>query len=142
MKLPWGMFGENFTTAGLFEAELNIGDTFRIGAAEVMVTEPRMPCYKLGIKFGRTDIIKRFLLSERTGFYLAVLQEGQVSAGDQFELIEKNKRSVKVSDITRLYTRDKHNTELLRRAIAVEALPEGWRSYFQERLAKLTGSLN
>src|SRR5258705_88942 len=142
MKLPWGMFGENFTTAGLLEAELNIGDTFRIGAAEVMVTEPRMPCYKLGIKFGRTDIIKRFLLSERTGFYLAVLQEGQVSAGDQFELIEKNKRSVKVSDITRLYTRDKHNTELLRRAIAVEALPEGWRSYFQERLAKLTGSLN
>jgi len=98
--------------------------------------------YKLGIKFGRTDIIKRFLLSERTGFYLAVLQEGQVSAGDQFELIEKNRRSVKVSDITRLYTRDKHNTELLRRAIAVEELPEGWRSYFQERLAKLTGSLN
>jgi len=142
MKLPWGMFGENFTSAGLFEAELNIGDTFRIGAAEVMVTEPRMPCYKLGIKFGRTDIIKRFLLSERTGFYLAVLQEGQVSAGDQFELIEKNKRSVKVSDITRLYTRDKHNPELLSRAIAVEALPEGWRSYFQERLAKLTGSLN
>ena len=142
MHLPWGMFGENFTTAGLFEAELNIGDKFRIGAAEVMVTEPRMPCYKLGIKFGRTDIIKKFLLSELTGFYFAVLQEGQVSAGDQFELIEKNKRSVKVSDITRLYTRDKHNTDLLRRAIGVEALPEGWRSYFQERLEKLTRSSN
>jgi MOSC domain-containing protein YiiM len=142
MHLPWGMFGENFTTAGLFEAELNIGDKFRIGAAEVMVTEPRMPCYKLGIKFGRTDIIKKFLLSELTGFYFAVLQEGQLSAGDQFDLIEKNKRSVKVSDITRLYTRDKHNTELLRRAIGVEALPEGWRSYFQERLEKLTGSSN
>src|SRR6266478_5711693 len=134
MKLPWGMFGENFTTEGLHEDDLNIGDRFRIGSAVVMVTEPRMPCYKLGIRFGRTDIIKKFLVSERTGFYLAVLQEGEVGAGDRFELIEKNEPSVMVSDITRLYTREKHNTELLRRAIKVAALPEGWRGYFQEHL--------
>jgi MOSC domain-containing protein YiiM len=82
MKLPWGMFGENFTTAGLFESELNIGDKFRVGSAMVMVTEPRMPCYKLGIRFGRAEIVKRFLASERTGFYFAVLQEGKVGVGD------------------------------------------------------------
>jgi MOSC domain-containing protein YiiM len=139
MKLPWGMFGENFTSAGLFESELSIGDKFRVGSAVVMVTEPRMPCYKLGIKFGRSDIVKRFLASERTGFYFAVLQEGEVSAGDPIELIKKSDRSVRVSDITQLYTREKHNVGLLRRAIDVEALPDSWKSYFQHRLEKLTG---
>jgi len=139
MKLPWGMFGENFTTAGLFESELNIGDKFRVGSAVVMVTEPRMPCYKLGIKFGRPDIVKRFLASERTGFYFAVLQEGEVGVGDPIELIEESKRNVRVSEITQLYTREKHNVELLRRAIEVEALPESWKSYFQHRLEKVIG---
>jgi MOSC domain-containing protein YiiM len=138
MELPWGMFGENFTTSGMQEAEINIGDKFRVGSAVVMVTEPRMPCYKLGIKFGRTDIIKRFLVSGRTGFYFAVLQQGEVGAGDPIELIETNKHSVRVSDITRLYASDKHNVSLLRRAIAVEALPESWRGYFRNQLQKLT----
>ena len=138
LDLRWGMFGENFTTEGLEEDELNVGDEFRVGGALVMVTEPRMPCYKLGIRFGRPDIIRRFLVSERTGFYLAVLQEGEVGAGDAFELIKKNEPSVRVSDITRLYTREKQNRELLARAINVEALPEGWRSYFQAHLEKLT----
>jgi MOSC domain-containing protein YiiM len=141
IELPWGMFGENFTSAGLFESELNIGDRFRVGSAVVMVTEPRMPCYKLALKFGRPDIVKRFLASERTGFYFAVLEEGEVGVSDQIELIEGSKRSVRVSDITQLYTREKHNTGLLRRAIEVDALPESWRSYFQHRLAKLTGAL-
>src|SRR5436309_1839213 len=138
MNLPWGMFGENFTTTGLCETEINIGDTFRIGAAEVMVTEPRMPCYKLGIRFGRTDIIKRFLQSERSGFYLAVLKEGEVGAGDEFEPFARDTHDVRVSDVTRLYTSEKRNVALLRRAIAVEALPEGWRDYFRDRLDKLT----
>ena len=140
MKLPWGMFGENFTSAGLFESELNIGDKFRVGSAAVMVTEPRMPCYKLAIRFGRADIIKRFLASGRTGFYLAVRQEGEVGAGDSIDLIEKSKDSLRVSDITALYTHEKHNVGLLRRAMEVEALPESWKDYFQHRLEKLTGS--
>jgi len=138
MKLPWGMFGENFTTAGLFESEINVGDKFRVGSATVMATEPRMPCYKLGIRFGRPDIVKRFLASERTGFYFAVLQEGEVRAGEPIELTEKSKDSLKVSDITALYTREKHNVGLLRRAIEVEALPESWRGYFRNRLEKIT----
>lgn len=136
MELPWGMFGENLTTTGLVETEVNIGDRFRIGAAEVMVTQPRLPCYKLGIRFGRSDIIKRFLVSERTGFYVSVLQEGDIAAGDDFELISRDDNAVRVVDITRLYSRDKHNADLLRRAIAVEALPESWRDYFRKRLAK------
>ena len=139
MKLPWGMFGENFTTEGLFESELNIGDKFRVGSAVVMVTEPRMPCYKLGIKFGRSDIVKRFLANERTGFYFAVLQEGEVGASDSIDLIERSKDSLRVSDITLLYTREKRNVGLLRRAMEVEALPESWKSYFQHRLDKSIG---
>jgi MOSC domain-containing protein YiiM len=137
MKLPWGMFGENFTSVGLFESEVNIGDRFSVGSAVVMVTEPRLPCYKLGIKFGRSHIVKKFLASERTGFYFAVLQEGEVGAGDPIELIETTDDSVRVSDITRLYTRDKRNLELLRRATRVKALPESWKSYFQQRIDKL-----
>jgi MOSC domain-containing protein YiiM len=142
IEVPWGMFGENFTTAGLFESELNIGDKFRVGSAVMRVTEPRMPCYKLAIKFGRPDIVKRFLASERTGFYFAVLREGDVGAGDPIHRMERSEHSLKVSDVTQLYThtRDKHSTELLRRAIDVEALPETWRSYFQHRLAKLSGA--
>lgn len=140
VEFSWGMFGENFTSEGLLEADLNIGDRFKVGSAVVMVTEPRMPCYKLGIRFGRSDIIRKFLVSERTGFYLAVLQEGDVGAGDRFKLIELDKGAVRVSDITRLYTRDRQNTELLRRAIQVEALPESWKGYFQNQIEKLTGS--
>ena len=137
MTLPWGMFGENFTTAGLAESEVKIGDKFRVGSAIVRVTQPRLPCYKLGIKFGRPDIIKSFLASERTGFYFSVLQEGETQAGDALELIEKSQQSVRVVDVTRLYARDKSNVELLGRAVAAEALPKSWKEYFQKRLDKL-----
>jgi MOSC domain-containing protein YiiM len=95
-----------------------------------------MPCYKLGIKFGRTDILRRFLKSGRTGFYFAVLQEGEVGAGDEIRLLERDQAAVRVADITRLYSTEKENQELLKRAIAVEALPESWREFFQERLGK------
>jgi MOSC domain-containing protein YiiM len=105
--LPWGMFGENFTTEGLLEEAVYIGDRFRIGETEVMVTEPRMPCYKLGIKFGRTDIIKRFLASRRTGFYFAVVQKGMVGVGDAIKLIGQEQQEISVADITRLYAFEK-----------------------------------
>ena len=134
MSLPWGIFGENFTTEGMFEDEIHIGDRFRVGSAEVMVTQPRMPCYKLGIRFGRSDIIKRFLVSERTGFYLSVLKEGEVGAGDLFEQVEKNASGVRVVDVTRLYSSEKGNIDLMQSAIATEALPNRWREYFLKRL--------
>ena len=137
MELPWGMFGENLTTTGLLETETHIGDRFRVGSAEVKVTQPRMPCYKLAIRFERNDIIKRFLVSERTGFYLSVLKEGEVGAGDEFELLERNTADVRVVDVIRLYSSDKRDLDLLRRAIASESLPNNWREHFRERLRKL-----
>ena len=135
-ELPWGMFGENFTTEGLQEDDINIGDQLRIGAARVMVTQPRMPCYKLAVKFGRDDILKMFLHSGRTGFYFAVLKEGEVGAGDKIEFIEHDKNNVAVADITRLYVSEKDNIELMQRAVKVKALPEGWRGYFLHQMEK------
>ena len=138
MELPWGMLGENFTTTGLHESELGVGDKFRVGSAVIIATEPRLPCYKLGIKFGRPDILRRFLASGRTGFYFAVLQEGKVAAGDEIVLLERNNDTLKIEDITRLYVHDKHNIALLRRAVSLEALSESWRDYFRRELQKLT----
>lgn len=137
MELPYGMFGENFTTEEMFEEAVNVGDRFRIGAAELMVTEPRLPCYKLGIKFGRPEIIKRFLQSRRTGFYSSVLKEGEVKAGDKIELISRDGNSIAISDITRLYAFEKDDLVTLRRAVKLEALSESWRGYFQKQLEKL-----
>ena len=137
--LRWGMFGENFTTEGLLEEATYIGDRFGIGETEVMVTEPRMPCYKLGIKFGRPDIIKRFLASRRTGFYFAVVREGMVGTSDAIKLIGQEQQDISVADITRLYAFEKDDLKSLRRAIEVEALPENWRGYFQHQLEKQIG---
>src|SRR2546430_15025380 len=127
VDLPWGMFGENFTTEGLFEETVYIGDRFRIGDAEVIVTEPRMPCYKLGIKFGRADMIKRFLASRRTGFYFAVAREGAVGAGDAIKLIRQEQQETSVGDITRLYAFEKNDLKGLRQAIGIEWLPHSWK---------------
>ena len=138
MELPWSMFGENFTTSGLHEAELGVGDKFRVGSAVIMATQPRLPCYKLNIKFGRPDMLRRFLASGRTGFYFAVLQEGEVAAGDEIVLLERNQDTLKIEDITRLKVHDKHNVELLRRAVSLEALSESWRDRFRRELEKLT----
>jgi MOSC domain-containing protein YiiM len=134
MDFPWGAFGENLTTAGLLEDQVHIGDRFRAGSAEFVVTQPRMPCFKLGIRFDRPDMVKRFLRSGRTGFYLAVLQEGDIAAGDALELVTRNDGHLTVADITALYTADAGNQDLLRRASELPALPESWREYFRERL--------
>ena len=136
VDLAWGMFGENLTTEGLLEEGVYIGDRFQIGETEIMVTEPRMPCYKLGLKFGRADIIKRFLASRRTGFYFAVVRGGMVGAGDAIELIGGGQQEISVADITRVYAFERNDVEALRRAIEVEALPESWKGYFQHQLDK------
>jgi MOSC domain-containing protein YiiM len=141
MTLPFGMFGENLTTEGLSEAGLNIGDTLRIGSSHIQVTQPRMPCYKLGLKFGRDDILKRFLDSGRTGFYFRVVKEGEVGAGDEIELIGRDRNNVTVADITRLYVKGRTDTESMRRAASVDALPESWRSFFIARIAKADNRL-
>jgi len=134
MDLPWGVFGENFTTEGLLEEAVHIGDRFRVGSAEFVVTQPRMPCFKLGIRFDRPDIVKRFLQSGRSGFYFAVLKEGEVTVGDSIELLKRDEHGVTVADVVNLYGRDATNQELLRRVSEVPSLPESWRDYFRKRL--------
>jgi MOSC domain-containing protein YiiM len=140
MDLPWGMFGENLTTEGLLEEATHIGDRFGIGEAEVMVTQPRLPCYKLGIKFGRDDIVKRFLASRRTGFYFAVVSGGLIGPGDEVRLIEHDAHGISVADITRVYAFEKDDLITIRRAMEVEALPESWKTYFQHQIEKQASS--
>jgi len=135
-ELPWGMFGENLTIEGLLENNVRIGDRFRIGTAEVMVTQPRMPCYKLGIRFGRTDIVKRFLASQRSGFYFSVVQEGEVGVEDTLEMISQDENPITVTDIVRLYTHESDDLNLLHRATEHPALPASWRDYFKQQLER------
>jgi MOSC domain-containing protein YiiM len=137
-ELAWGMFGENFTTEGLLEETVNIGDRFRIGSAAVLVTQPRVPCYKLAAKFGREDIVKRFLASGRSGFYVRVLQEGEVGVGDMIELLSRGREAVTVADLARLYSGERQDLDLLQRAVQVEGLSASWREALQQRLDQLT----
>jgi MOSC domain-containing protein YiiM len=134
MQLPHGSFGENFTTEGFDESLVNIGDEFRVGGARVVITQPRQPCFKLGLRFGRAEMVKRFHQSRRTGFYLAVLEEGEVGAGDAFELVRRDEQNVTVADIYGYYSGDVPSPEMLRRALQIEALPGGWRRRFRESL--------
>ncbi len=134
VDLPWGVFGENFTTEGLLEDTVRIGDKLEAGSAEFVVTQPRMPCFKLEVRFDRPDMVKRFLHSGRTGFYLAVAKEGEVAASNVVTLVARNDPAITVADIVGLYTADATNQDLLRRAAELPALPEGWREYFRKRL--------
>ena len=137
LDYPWGAFGENLTTEGLVEDEAHIGDRYRIGTVEIMVTQPRLPCYKLGTRFNCPDMVRTFLHSGRTGFLFSVLREGEIGAGDAIEQLAVGDQSVTVSEITRLYAFDDPNRDLLRRASRLEALPEEWREHFRERLSKI-----
>jgi MOSC domain-containing protein YiiM len=143
VDLIWGMFGENFTTEGLMEDDVNIGDQLRIGSAKLIATQPRMPCYKLGVRFGRMDMIRRFLDSGRPGIYFKVLREGQIQVGDNIQIIRKDKNNVSVKDIVHLYVnRDRaENIEMMRRATKILALPEGWKNEFQENIERLEHKL-
>lgn len=92
MDLPFGMFGENLTIQGILETNVKTGDRFRIGTAVFVVTTPRQPCFKLGIRFGRNDIIRRFAKSGRTGFYLAVEKTGNLGAGDEIKFLSRDEK--------------------------------------------------
>jgi MOSC domain-containing protein YiiM len=148
------MFGENFTTDGLLEDSVHVGDRFSVGSAEVVVTQPRLPCYKLGIRFESDEMVKRFLASARTGFYLAVTRGGEVGAGDEIKLLSRDPSAVPVSEITRLYVgkpaapseanpvaKDKTFSDadaaVVHRALQVPAFPESWKSYLRDRLPKV-----
>ena len=124
----WGTFGENLTTEGLREEPLCIGDVLRVGSAVLQITQPRMPCYKLELRFNRNDMIKRFLVSGRSGFYFSVIEEGDVAAGSRVEILDRDPDGVTVSDIVRLYLGSTRDPELLQRATNVASLPQNWRT--------------
>ncbi len=159
--LPFASFGENFTTVGLLEDSVHLGDRFSVGSAEVVVTQPRLPCYKLGVRFQSDDMVKRFLASARTGFYFAVTREGEVAAADErpmtsasparpdpgeshrdeIKLLARDPNAVPVSEITRLYVAKRFNDEdvaVVHRILQVAALPESWKAYFRDRLQRTT----
>jgi len=151
--LPFGVFGENFTTEGLLEESVHLGDRFAVGSAEVVVTQPRLPCYKLGVRFQSDEMVKRFLVSARTGFYLAVTREGEVGAGVEIQLLSRDPNAVPISEITRLYvtlhaahdetkpapdkTFSDADAAVVHRALQVSSFPESWKSYLRDRLPKV-----
>jgi MOSC domain-containing protein YiiM len=137
VELDWGHFGENLSVEGMDEASIHIGDEFSVGTARLVVTEPRMPCFKLGVRFGRADMPKRFLQSGRSGFYFGVVQEGEVEAGDTLERLSTHPDGLTVADVTSLYSTDRENVALLKKAIAVTALPESWTGFFEHQLERL-----
>ena len=129
-----GLFGENLTTTGLLEPEIHVGDTLGIGSAEFMVTIPRMPCYKLGIKMGDPGIIKAFLEANRSGFYLKVLTEGVIEAGQPIVKTGSDGHGLKIEEVGRLYALDKDNEQLLQKALNAPNLTADWKAYFAKRL--------
>jgi MOSC domain-containing protein YiiM len=138
MELPWGMFGENLTISGVLDDMVYIGDQLEVGSAQLLVTEPRMPCYKLGLRFGRDDVLKIFFQSGFSGFYCAVLKEGEVAAGDPVKWLQRDRHEVSVLDITRLEREGYYDLDLLRRAVEVEALSQDWRDTFLKRLSQFS----
>ena len=134
-ELAFGAFGENFTVEGLpLETEIAVGDRFRVGSAELVVTQPRLPCYKLGLRFGREEMVKRFLASGRTGYYLAVEAEGAVAAGDRVETLAHHPERIPVAEITRVYASDRDDVAAIERLVDLDALPDDWRRYFAKKL--------
>lgn len=137
--LTWGAFGENLTTTGLTEDAVRVGDRLRVGSAELVVTQPRLPCFKLGIRFGHEDMQRQFLRSGRTGFYLSVAREGEVRAGDPVTVAERAAGSVTIAEVVSLLGTDRPDRSRLRRLAELSALPEGLRRRFREQLGEASG---
>jgi MOSC domain-containing protein YiiM len=135
--LPMGMFGENLTTQGLDESSVHAGDEFDIGSARVVVTQPRLPCYKLGIRFNDDRMVKRFMASGRSGFYVAVVREGEVGAGDEITVVSRDAHAVSIPTLVRLYNAKSYTAEDVAsatRALQLASLTDGWKEHFRERL--------
>ena len=140
MELSWGAFGENLTIEGLREENTYIGDLFRMGEAILMVTQPRIPCYKLGIRLGRDDIVKRFLESNRSGVYFSVVLEGQIAIGDPVERIKEDEDRISVMEINRAVANGGDHLSIVRRAVQHRVLPAGLREHFLTRLSSIEQS--
>ena len=141
-ELKWGAFGENLSTEGLLEDEVCVGDEYRIGTARLIVTQPRMPCFKLGIRFGDMRMVRRFFVSRRSGIYFSVLEEGEVQAGDAVELVRRDPVEMKLSELLTLILDRNPHPDQLQRALNIAGLASVWKGEFAVRLhGKLTKSL-
>jgi MOSC domain-containing protein YiiM len=138
VDLAYGQFGENLTVDDFEEREIRVGDEFTVGTARLVATQPRLPCFKLQLRFGRDDILDRFLASGRTGVYFAVAEEGVIEAGDRLERVRTDPASITIAEAAQLYLADAPDESLLRRGIASAALPEGWRRRFERKLERHT----
>jgi MOSC domain-containing protein YiiM len=129
-ELNWryGMFGENLTISNLDEAATNIGDIFKLGSALVRVTQPRQPCFKLGVRLGTQKVIKQFVDYGYPGVYVRVLEPGKVQTNDQMKLVEKSKNSISVKEIFKLLYSKEVELKLVEKAIANKALAESCRN--------------
>jgi len=136
--LPWGAFGENLSTEGLLERDVAVGDRYRIGSAELIVTQPRIPCFKLGIRFGRDDMVRRFMESRRSGFYFAIAREGQLQTGDVIERLSREDGAVTIAELVGLFADDAPDPNLAHRALASAALPEFWKDELRALIAART----
>jgi MOSC domain-containing protein YiiM len=132
-----GTFGENLTTEGFLDDDVSVGDRFRVGTAELVVTQPRLPCFKLGIRMRREEFVLEFLERGLLGFYLAVAHEGEVAAGDPIVRLRRDPHEFRVTDVARLFAVDRDDVSGLRRAVGLDVLPESWRDYFRKRLGVL-----
>jgi len=130
LDLPWGAFGENLTITGLAEETTNVGDRLGIGTAVFEVSQPRLPCFKLEAKFQRNDMIKRLLDTRRTGFYLRVVQEGTLRAGEPIVVIQQHPARLSIREITDLYLTKDAEQSRVKRALSVDALAASWRKHF------------
>jgi MOSC domain-containing protein YiiM len=135
MELPFGVFGENLTTEGVSEESVCIGDQFRIGSAILQVTQPRMPCYKLALRFGRADMVKRFWKSGRSGIYFSIVQEGQLQRGDSIHQVGAGQERVSVADIVKLFKREITDSEMFLRAMRTP-LHGSWKEEIRARWAE------
>lgn len=135
--IPYGSMGENLTTLGLVESQVNIGDQFQVGSVILEAAEPRQPCRVLGMNFEDMTLVKRFLAAGRMGIYFKVVQPGMLQAGDDVVLLKKAENSLPLSEITRLHKFEKEDRDGLERILSVETLPPDWRTIFELQLEKI-----
>lgn len=134
-NLANGSFGENLTTEGVSEEDICLGDELEIGSAKFAATQPRTPCFKLQFRFQREDMTKLFFASRRFGFYLSVVQEGEIGAGDEIRIASREPNKVSVADMVRLFAGDVRDEELVERALRVGTLPTKWQEMLRMRRA-------
>jgi MOSC domain-containing protein YiiM len=134
LQMHWGFFGENLTTRGLDDFDVHVGDVLRVGHAELRVTQPRLPCSRLALRFDDAGIVAAFVEQRRVGFYCAVQQEGVVTAGDDIETLSRNDAGWCIPELAALLAGIDNDPERLRRASRDDSLPESWRERFVSRL--------